>query len=103
MIYGIIKIKTLSYGNAETGMSILTEDFSRRQILSYVFEVGKKDIQREERSGAKAQRLMSMWSSQETTKRPKQLLFRVCGWGVEREGDLESDDRNMGKDNGEKH
>lgn len=52
------------------------------------------------KTGAKAQRLISMWSSQEITKRPKQLLFRVCGFGLKGEGGLESDNGNMGKNCG---
>ena len=105
MTYGVTKIKTC-YGNTEKGVTIFdSRRFLRkgRSCLSYVSEVGKKDIPGEVKTGAKARRLMSMWSNQETTKRPKQLLFRICGLGVEKGDGLESDDRNMGKDNGGKH
>lgn len=42
---------------------------------------------------------MSMCNNQETTKRPKQQLFRECSLSIEKEDSLESDDRIMGKDN----
>lgn len=60
---------------------------------------GKERYCKGDKTGAKAQRLMNMWSSQQTTKRPKQLLFRVYDWSMEGEAGLESDDRNTGKDN----
>lgn len=87
MIYGITKIKTTCYGkNTEKGVNIFdSRRLQKRQILSYAFELGKKRILREEKTGTKAKRSMSMWSSQDTMN-PK-----------EGEDGLENNHRNTGK------
>lgn len=72
MIYGITKIKTTCYGNIDKGVTIFDpRRFLKRGKSWAMIWSGKERYCKGDKTGAKAQRLMNMWSSQQTTKRPK--------------------------------